>query len=130
MAVFDWMWDARTQANDDPSFRALGSADATVCFQSGKHGRKVVFDAFQVESVTKVDVDTLQDEDIVIAMPTRTWNSYMHQRRLRRAPTLLALDVEKPGLVTTKHIMARLLFERISRTIQAFVDYGTLAQNR
>lgn len=130
MAVFDWMRDAKTKANSDPAFRALGSADATVCFQSGKHGRRVVFQAFQIESVIEADVDSIKDDDILIAMSTREWNSYLYRRRLGRAPSLLGLDAEKDDVIQTKDIGARLQFERISRSIQAFVDYGARASGR
>ncbi|MCE2407588.1 MAG: hypothetical protein J4G19_08825 [Pseudomonadales bacterium] len=130
MAVFDWMVNARTEANADPEFRALGSADATVCFQSGKHGRRVVFEAFEVQSVSEANVDVIKDDDILISMSTREWNSYLYRRRLGRAPTLLALDAEKHGVIKTKDIAARLQFERISRSIQSFVDYGALASGQ
>ena len=130
MAVFDWMLDAKTEANSDPAFRALGSADATVCFQSGKHGRRVVFQAFQIESVTEADVDAIKDDDILITMSTREWNSYLYRRRLGRAPSLLGLDAEKDDVIQTKGISARLQYERISRSIQAFVDYGARASGR
>lgn len=130
MAVFDWMVNARTEANADPAFRALGSADATVCFQSGKHGRRVVFQAFQIESVTEADVDTIKGDDILISMSTREWNSYLYRRRLGRAPSLLSLDAEKHDVIQTKGVFARLQFERISRSIQAFVDYGARASGR
>lgn len=130
MAVFDWMPNARTKANKDPAFRALGSVDATVCFQSGKHGRRVVFQSFEVESVSEADVDSIKDEDILISMSTREWNSYLYRRRLGRAPSLLGLDAEKHDVVQTKNTIARLQFERISRSIQAFVDYGARASGR
>ena len=130
MAVFDWMARARTTANKDPAFRALGSADATVCFQSGKHGRRVVFQSFEVESVAEADVDSMKDEAILIAMTTREWNSYLYRRRLGRAPSLLALDAEKHAVIQTKDTLSRLQFERISRSIQAFVDYGARASRR
>lgn len=130
MAVFDWMLNAKTEANSDPAFRALGSADATVCFQSGKHGRRVVFQAFGIDSVTEADVDTIKDDDILIAMSTREWNSYLYRRRLGRAPSLLGLDAEKNDVILTKDVSARLQFERISRSIQAFVDYGARASGR
>ena len=130
MAVFDWMSSARTKANKDPAFRALGSADVTVCFQSGKHGRRVVFQSFEVESVTEADVDSMKNEDILISMSTREWNSYLYRRRLGRAPSLLGLDAEKHDVVQTKDTLSRLQFERISRSIQAFVDYGARASGR
>ena len=130
MPVFDWMPNAQKKANKDPAFRALGSADATVCFQSGKHGRRVVFQSFEVESVTEADVDLIQDEDIRICMSTRQWNSYLYRRRLGRAPSLLGLDAEKHNIVQTKNTLARLRYERISRSIQAFVDYGARASGR
>ena len=124
MAVFDWMVTARTKANEDPAFRALGSADATVSFQSGKHSRRVVFQAFKVDSVEVVDADVAKGDDILISMSTREWNSYLYRRRRGRAPSLIALDAESNDLIKTKDVMARLQFERISRSIQAFVDYG------
>ena len=123
MPAFDWMESAREQANADPAFRGLGSADATVYFQSGKHARKVAFEAFKIESVEQVEVTELAEQDIVISMSTRDWNSYLFNRRHRRAPSLLALGVDK-AVVSTKNSMARLAYERISRSIQAFVDYG------
>lgn len=130
MAVFDWMQGARRKANKDPAFRALGSADATVCFQSGKHGRRVVFQDFQVNSVAEANVDDIKDGDILIAMSTREWNSYLYRRRLGRAPSLLGLDAEKRDVIQTKDSIARLQFERISRSVQAFVDYGASASGR
>ena len=130
MAVFDWMANARTKANKDPAFRSLGSADATVYFQSGKHGRRVEFQSFEVASVSEADVDSIKNEDILITMSTREWNSYLYRRRLGRAPSLLGLDAEKHDVVQTKNTIARLQFERISRSIQAFVDYGARASGR
>ncbi len=130
MAVFDWMQGARRKANKDPAFRALGSADATVCFQSGKHGRRVVFQDFQVNSVSDADVDVIKDDGILISMSTREWNSYLYRRRLGRAPSLLGLDAEKQNVIQTKDTIARLQFERISRSVQAFVDYGASASGR
>lgn len=130
MAVFDWMLDARKKANKDPTFRALGSADATVCFQSGKHGRRVVFQDFQVDSVAEADIDDIKNDDILISMSTREWNSYLYRRRLGRAPSLLGLDAEQHDVIHTKDSIARLQFERISRSIQAFVDFGASASGR
>ncbi|MYD43545.1 MAG: hypothetical protein F4W90_06595 [Gammaproteobacteria bacterium] len=130
MAVFDWMVTAREQANTDPAFRTLGSADASVCFQSGKHGRRVNFAAFEIASVEPIDVNELGDQEMVVTMSTREWNSYLYRRRLGRAPTLLALDAVKHNVIKTKDSMARLHFERISRSIQAFVDYGSLQSGR
>ena len=111
MAVFDWMRVAKTKANSDPAFRAL-------------------FQAFQIESVTEADVDSIKDDDILIAMSTREWNSYLYRRRLGRAPSLLGLDAEKDDVIQTKDIGARLQFERISRSIQTFVDYGARTSGR
>lgn len=130
MAVFDWMNSAQAQANSDPAYRALGSADAAIYFKSGKHGRRVSFEAFEVASVSEVNVNDLSDQDIVIDMSTREWNSYLYRRRLGRAPSLLGLDAEKHDVVKTKDTMARLQYERISRTIQAFVDYGARESGR
>lgn len=101
--------------------------DATVYFQSGKYARRVEFDAFRVESVDEVDVEMLAEQDIVISMSTREWNSYLYNRRMRRAPNLLALDLEK-SVIKTKSLMARLTYDRISRSVQAFVDYGAAAR--
>lgn len=123
MPVFDWMDSARERANADPKYRALGSADATVYFQSGKHARRVSFEAFKIESIESVDLNELRDKDIVISMSSREWNSYLFNRRRRRAPALNALAINKP-IIKTKSTGARLAFERISRSIQAFVDYG------
>ena len=129
MAVFDWMFVAQEEANEDPAFRALGSADTVVFFQSGKHVRRVTFEAFQIESVTNVGLDAVDDCDILINMTTREWNSYLFQRRHHRAPSLLALDAEKK-FIKTKDTFARLAYERFSRTIQAFVDYGASASGQ
>ena len=129
MPAFDWMADARVKANADPAFRALGSADATVYFQAGKHVRRVEFQAFEILGVTDVDVDSMIDREILISMSSRDWNSYLYRRRLGRAPSLLALDAEK-RVVMTRDSFARLHYERVSRTIQAFVDYGARASGR
>lgn len=120
------MQRAQERANNDPGFRALGSADATVYFQSGKHARRVTFEAFQIEAIESVQPEDLDLQDIVISMTSREWNSYLHQRRLKRAPSLLAMPTEKK-VVVTKDTMTRLAYERISKSVQAFIDYGANA---
>ena len=128
MAALDWIPAAQKNANDDVAFRNLGSADATVYFQSGKYARRVAFEAFKVKDVSTVDTETLVEQEIVISMTTREWNSYLYNRRMRRAPNLLALDADK-HIIKTKNPMARLAYERISRSVQAFVDYGALSRS-
>lgn len=124
MAVFDWMWDARSKANADPEYRKLGSADAVVYFQSGKHCRRISFEDFEIASPEEVSLEGIADQDILISMTTREWNSYLYQRKLGRAPSLIGLESERLHVIKTKNSMARLQFERISRSVQAFVDYG------
>ena len=130
MAVFDWMWDARAKANADPAYRKLGSADAVVYFQSGKHCRRVSFEDFEVASLTEVKLEEIADQDILISMSTREWNSYLYRRNLGRAPSLIGLESDKLHVIKTKDPMARLHFERISKSIQAFVDYGARANGK
>ena len=123
MPALDWVEQAQKQANQSSEFRGLGSMDTSVCIQSGKHACSVRFNAFEVESIDTVDQDSIDDQEIVIAMSTREWNAYLYNRRMKRAPNLLHLDAER-GIVKTKNAMAQLNFERILNSIQAFIDLG------
>lgn len=127
MPALDWVNRAKRQANKSTDFRQLGSMNATVCFESGRYACKVIFSGFKVGTVSEISSDEVKDQEIVISMPTRQWNSYLYNRRMKRAPNLLHLDAEKK-VIKTKNIAARLAFERILNSLQAFVDYG--ATNR
>ena len=128
MPALDWLTLAKNRANKSPQFRALGSMNATICFQSGKHASNVTFKAFKVDSVTPIEGDAVGDQPIVISMSTREWNSYLYNRRMKRAPNLLSLDQER-GVVKTKSTIARLDFERILKSIQEFIDLGAKSRS-
>jgi hypothetical protein len=119
----DWLPAARDALNAEPAFRRLGSADFTLGLVVGDEARLVEFRAFEVAWVAEADAQVLRDADVVIEMPAKDWNAYLRQRARARGPSLLTLDLER-RIVGGRSPLARLLFERYNRTLQAFVDRG------
>ena len=111
--------------NSDPKFRELGSADIDVFLQSGKHKRQVCFRDFGVDHVEDCTNKDLVDADLVIAMPTVSWNSYLHKRRIGVGPSLHSFNIEK--LLSMRRTRCRgdilieciVLFKRSSTTALA-----------
>lgn len=123
MAVLDWTEAAMASVNQSSRFRELGSVDVDVVLCSGKHQRRVSFRDFGVARVEDCTGEDLIDEPLVISMPTVSWNSYLHKRRIGVAPSLIGLDVEK-SIITARNSQTRRHFDRVHRSVQAFVDAG------
>lgn len=109
--------------NSDPSFRQLGSIDIDVVLESGKHRRRICFRDFGVHHIEECSGEDLVDEDLVVTMPTVSWNSYLHKRKIGVGPSLQSLNVERP-IIVAKNAMARRHFDRVHQSLQAFVDCG------
>ena len=127
MAILDWTTAAMESVNSDPAFKLLGSADIDIVLQSGKYKRRVCFRDFGVESVDDCSEENLVDEGLVISMPTVSWNSYLHKRRIGVGPSLQSLNLEK-SVVHAKNAMSQCHFDRVHRSIQAFIDCGARAK--
>ena len=124
MAVFDWMEPARAEVNDSTDFRKLGSTNVKLAFKSGKHCNLVEFHGFQIGEIRPIDPDIpFAEAEIMIDMPTRSWNVYRRKRALGRIQTLLSMDVDK-SLITASNPLNRRLFDRFHKSIQMFVDAG------
>ncbi|MCZ6460082.1 MAG: hypothetical protein O6766_12060 [Gammaproteobacteria bacterium] len=124
----DWLNAAVKQLNADPDYRKLGSTDLTLGLAVGEECRLVVFEAFAVSAVLEIDDTDLRDADIVIRMSAKDWNAYLRNRKKGnrqkgRAPTLLALDVDK-AIVTGADPLKRNKLVRYNLSIQAFLDAG------
>ena len=74
----DWLHAARAALNDDPAFRALGSADMVLGLSLGDETRLVRFEAFEITDIQ--DGGDLRDASLVLRMNPREWNAYLRQR--------------------------------------------------
>ena len=117
----DWLHAARTALNDDPAFRALGSADMVLGLSLGDETRLVRFEAFEITDIQ--DGGDLRDASLVLRMNPREWNAYLRQRARGRGPTLLTLDLEE-GVFQAPNPLAAALLPRYNLTLQAFIDAG------
>ena len=109
--------------NSDPNFRQLGSVEIDIVFESGKHRRRICFRDFGVDHIEDCSDEDMIDADLVVSMPTVSWNSYLHKRRIGVGPSLQSLNIER-SIIVAKSAMARRKFDRVHRSIQAFVDTG------
>lgn len=121
--VFEWMESARKQVSGSAEFRELGSIDLSVVFIAGRTRRVVVFEAFEVAEVrVATDADVL-DAELTIKMKPSEWSNYLRRRRSGKLPTLQSTALGK-DVITAKSPVARLHFDRVQKSIQAFVDAG------
>ena len=110
---------ARSALEDDPDYRTLGSADATVCLKAGSKYYQITFHAFRVSEVRSIEAREARDVDFVISVPD--WDTYLAERASGQGRTLLELDLSDP-VVSGQTPRARIEFLRYHLSIQAFID--------
>ena len=123
MAQLDWLPGAQAALNEDSSYRKLGSTDLVLGLKSGRVVRKVVFEAFEITSVSDLDENALRDCDLTIEMSPREWTNYLKRRAKGTGPTLVSLDLDR-DIVTAANPLNRLKFDRYNLSLQALVDEG------
>ncbi len=122
-ANLDWLAKAQKSLNGDPAYRKLGSTDVKLGFEIGEAAKVVTFEAFEITDVADVDAPDLRDADIVIRMSPKDWNAYLRKRKAGKGPTLLSLDLES-HVIQAANPLKRLMLERFSTSLQAFIDKG------
>ena len=117
----DWLDAARTELNEDPGFRKLGSTDLVLGLALGDEVRLIRFEAFEVTEIFE-DGD-LRDADLVLNMSPKDWNAYLRQRAKGKGPTLTVLDLEN-RVFESSNPLVKLLLPRYNLSLQAFIDTG------
>ena len=121
--VFKWMDAARKHVSGNAEFRKLGSVDLSVVFIAGRTRRVVVFDAFEVMEVRIANDADVLDADLTIKMKPSEWSYYLRRRRSGKVPSLQSVALGK-DVIQAKNPIARLHFDRVQKSIQAFIDAG------
>lgn len=121
--VFDWMDAARKHVSASSEFRNLGSIDLSVVFVAGRTKRVVVFEAFEVADVRVASEADVLDADLIISMKPAEWNYYLRKRRSGKVPSLQSMAVGG-DCIQARNPVTRLHYDRVQRSIQAFVDAG------
>jgi len=120
-----WLESTRAAVNADAGFRKLGTADVRLGIKAGDRAYLVDFEAFECAAVTEIDVDQLRDADFYLDLPAKDWALYLAGRRVGKAPSLLALDLDtEGGIMRGTDPRNTLKFERYQGTLQAFFDTG------
>ena len=123
----EWFDTVRTEANDNPDFRALGTNDTRFGVKVGDHILQLDFDAFECVRVAEISEDDLYDVDFYLEMEPAKWQSFIQHIQANGAAdaqhTINTLDLNEPGGILKSHDPHRMNnFFRFHLTIQKFFD--------
>ncbi len=93
----DWLNAVRDRVNDDPGYRALGTADYNVGIKSGDSVFRVDFEAFECTGVKEIAETDLRDTDFYLDMSPSQWRGYLESVGTEDPQSLSDLDLTTEG---------------------------------
>jgi hypothetical protein len=125
----EWFQKIQKLVNDDPNFKKLGTADASVGIKFSDRDEKylLTFEAFEVVNVQEAKQADLEAADFYLELPYETWKEMIQNIRMNGHAdlhhTLNTIDLELPeGFAQSKDEYRRDLFYRFNQTFQDFFN--------
>ena len=125
----DWFQQIQKLVNEDPKFRKLGTADATVGIKFSDRSERylLTFEAFEVTNVADASDADLEGADFYLELPYDTWKEMISNIKENGHAdlhhTLNTIDLELPeGFARSKDEYRRDLFYRFNQTFQDFFN--------
>lgn len=125
----EWFRAVQALANEDPTFRTLGSVDARMGIKAFSEVFIVTFQAFRCERVQAGTEDDLFEVDFYLEMAPQEWQEMVQNIKANDGAdarhTLNTLDLRLPGGIainaTGDQYQADLFF-RYNESLQRFFD--------
>jgi hypothetical protein len=125
----EWFQQVQKLVNEDPNFKKLGTADATVGIKISDREEKYVltFEAFEVVDVKEAKQADLEAADFYLELPYASWKEMLQNIKANGHAdlhhTLNTIDLELPeGFARSKDEYRRDLFYRFNQTFQDFFN--------
>jgi hypothetical protein len=123
-----WLKNAQTAVNADPSFRKRGSIDVKMAVKSDKSTYLVTFGGFSCHDVHAMTDAGLRDADFAVEMSADQWDRFLQGRRNGSGRTLVEIDTTD-DIVKAINPRKKLDFLRYHTSLQAFFDAGVHADS-
>jgi hypothetical protein len=125
----EWFQKIQKLVNDDPNFKKLGTADASVGIKFSDRDEKylLTFEAFEVVNVQEAKQPDLEAADFYLELPYESWKEMIQNIKMNGHAdlhhTLNTIDLELPeGFAQSKDEYRRDLFYRFNQTFQDFFN--------
>jgi hypothetical protein len=125
----EWFQKIQKLVNDDPNFKKLGTADASVGIKFSDRDEKylLTFEAFEVVNVQEAKQADLEAADFYLELPYESWKEMIQNIKMNGHAdlhhTLNTIDLELPeGFAQSKDEYRRDLFYRFNQTFQDFFN--------
>jgi hypothetical protein len=117
----DWLNAARESLNQDPEYRALGSADYAFGIKSGESVFRVDFEAFECTSVDEIPETDLRDTDFYLEMSPAQWRTYLESVQGETPQSLSDLDLTiEGGIVRGEDERRKVAFPQYLLSLERF----------
>lgn len=117
----DWLNAARERVNEDPDYRALGTADFSFAIKSGGGVFRVDFEAFECKGVKEISEGDLRDTDFYLEMSPAQWRAYLDSQRTEVPQSLSDLDLTvEGGIVRSDDERRKVAFPQYHLSLERF----------
>ena len=129
----DWFNAIKEIVNTDEGYKRLGTCDSEVGVKIPDLQKyyKIIFEAFEVSSITEVDERDAEDSDFWLEMAYAKWKELIENIKANGKAdlhhTLNTIDLEDPdGFARSNDGYRRDAFYRFNQTFQYFFDASVL----